>query len=383
MNDKKTLMDYRRAQKLQTPLLLTGALLSGVGTSVSVPLVILGIAIMLFAIVIGVLYYRCPHCGRPLGRIGEGGAYCPHCGKALNAPVEEPVRSITVPAYAKLNLTLDILGKRDDGYHEMQMVMQTVSLHDDVTVTLTDGKGITCRVDGAALPCDERNLAVKAARAFCEAMDYGGGIDIALIKRIPSEAGMAGGSADAAGVLVGLNVLYGAKLSMSELCALGAKIGADVPFALMGGTCRVQGVGDVMKALPPCPDCWFTVVMPDYGVSTPEAFAAYDKVGSSTHPDCEAQEKAIRAEDLAGVCAAAGNALEECSGARDNEAIKTALKENGAVTALMTGSGAAVFGVFRTEAEAKAAADALRARWPQVYTAQPVRGGACPLRHLR
>ena len=185
MNDKKPLMDYRRVQKLQTPLLLTGALLSGVGTSVSVPLVILGIAIMLFAIVIGVLYYRCPHCGRPLGRIGEGGAYCPHCGKALNAPVEEPVRSITVPAYAKLNLTLDILGKRDDGYHEMQMVMQTVSLHDDVTVTLTDGKGITCRVDGAALPCDERNLAVKAARAFCEAMDYGGGIDIALIKRIP------------------------------------------------------------------------------------------------------------------------------------------------------------------------------------------------------
>jgi len=111
MNDKKPLMDYRRVQKLQTPLLLTGALLSGVGTSVSVPLVILGIAIMLFAIVIGVLYYRCPHCGRPLGRIGEGGAYCPHCGKALNAPVEEPVRSITVPAYAKLNLTLDILGK--------------------------------------------------------------------------------------------------------------------------------------------------------------------------------------------------------------------------------------------------------------------------------
>ena len=166
MNDKKPLMDYRRVQKLQTPLLLTGALLSGVGTSVSVPLVILGIAIMLFAIVIGVLYYRCPHCGRPLGRIGEGGAYCPHCGKALDAPVEEPVRSITVPAYAKLNLTLDILGKRDDGYHEMQMVMQTVSLHDDVTVTLTDGKGITCRVDGAALPCDERNFAVKAARAF-------------------------------------------------------------------------------------------------------------------------------------------------------------------------------------------------------------------------
>ena len=144
----------------------------------------------------------------------------------------------------------------------------------------------------------------------------------------------------------------------------------------MGGTCRVQGVGDVMKALPPCPECWFTVVMPDYGVSTPEAFAAYDRVGSSTHPDCEAQEKAIRAESLAGVCAAAGNALEECSGAKDNEAIKAALRAHGAVTALMTGSGAAVFGVFETEQAARAAAEAVKARWTQVYVAQPDKGGA-------
>ena len=138
----------------------------------------------------------------------------------------------------------------------------------------------------------------------------------------------------------------------------------------------MQGVGDVMKALPPCPDCWFTVVMPDYGVSTPEAFAAYDRVGSSRHPDCEAQEAAIRAEDLAAVCAAAGNALEECSGAKDNEAIKEALRQHGAVTALMTGSGAAVFGIFADEAEARTAAAALKTRWPQVYVAQPDKGGA-------
>ena len=188
------------------------------------------------------------------------------------------------------------------------------------------------------------------------------------------------GSADAAAVLVGLNALYGAKLSMSELCALGAGIGADVPFALMGGTCRVQGVGDVIKALPPVPDCWFTVVMPDYGVSTPEAFAAYDTVGSSTHPDCEAQEAAIRAGDLDAVCAAAGNALEECSGAKDNEAIKALLRAHGAVTALMTGSGAAVFGVFRDEAAARAAAAAAKRQWPQVYVAQPDRGGARVIR---
>ncbi|WP_423406492.1 4-(cytidine 5'-diphospho)-2-C-methyl-D-erythritol kinase [Faecalibacterium prausnitzii] len=189
-------------------------------------------------------------------------------------------------------------------------------------------------------------------------------------------AGMAGGSADAAAVLVGLNALYGAHLSMSELCALGAKIGADVPFALMGGTCRVQGVGDFLKALPPVPECWFTVVMPDYGVSTPEAFAAYDRVGSSIHPDCGAQEAAIRAGDLDALCAAAGNALEECSGAKDNEAIKAALCEHGALTALMTGSGAAVFGIFADEAEARTAAAALKTRWPQVYVAQPDKGGA-------
>ena len=187
---------------------------------------------------------------------------------------------------------------------------------------------------------------------------------------------MAGGSADAAAVLGGMNELYGARLSMSELCALGAKIGADVPFALMGGTCRVQGVGDFLKALPPVPECWFTVVMPDYGVSTPEAFAAYDRVGSSVHPDCGAQEAAIRAGDLDALCAAAGNALEECSGAKDTGAIKALLREHGAVTALMTGSGAAVFGVFRDEGAARAAAQAAKRRWKQVYVAQPDRGGA-------
>ena len=143
---------------------------------------------------------------------------------------------------------------------------------------------------------------------------------------------------------------------------------------------QVDGEGerqrDFLKALPPVPECWFTVVMPDYGVSTPEAFAAYDRVGSSIHPDCGAQEAAIRAGDLDALCAAAGNALEECSGAKDTGAIKALLREHGAVTALMTGSGAAVFGVFRDEGAARAAAQAAKRRWKQVYVAQPDRGGA-------
>ncbi|MGN0984412.1 MAG: 4-(cytidine 5'-diphospho)-2-C-methyl-D-erythritol kinase, partial [Gemmiger sp.] len=162
---------------------------------------------------------------------------------------------------------------------------------------------------------------------------------------------------------------------MSELCAIGATLGADVPFALMGGTCRVQGVGDFLKALPPCPDCWFVVAMPSVGVSTPEAFKRYDTMGSPLHPDCEAQEQAIRRGDLAGVCAAAGNALEHCSGAVETPAIRRVLDGHGAVTSLMTGSGAAVFGIFDDGEKAGEAAAALRRDYRQVYLARPTRGG--------
>ena len=281
---------------------------------------------------------------------------------------------VTVLAPAKLNLALDVVGLLPGGYHDLDMTMQAITLYE--RVVLRRSPYLDLRLPGSLVAPNNKNTAIKAALAFFDYTGLLAGVDITIYKNTPVRAGMAGGSADAAAVLVGMNELYGARLSMSELCALGAKIGADVPFALMGGTCRVQGVGDVMKALPPCPDCWFTVVMPDYGVSTPEAFAAYDRVGSSRHPDCEAQEAAIRAEDLAAVCAAAGNALEECSGAKDNEAIKAALCEHGALTALMTGSGAAVFGIFADEAEARTAAAALKTRWPQVYVAQPDKGGA-------
>ena len=256
--------------------------------------------------------------------------------------------------------------------------MQAITLYE--RVVLRRSPYLNLRLPGSLVAPNNKNTAIKAALAFFDYTGLLAGVDITIYKSTPVRAGMAGGSADAAAVLVGMNELYGARLSMSELCALGAKIGADVPFALMGGTCRVQGVGDFLKALPPVPECWFTVVMPDYGVSTPEAFAAYDKVGSSVHPDCEAQEAAIRAGDLDAVCAAAGNALEECSGAKDTAAIKALLKEHGAVTALMTGSGAAVFGVFRDEASAHTAAQAARKRWKQVYLAQPDRGGARVIR---
>ena len=205
----------------------------------------------------------------------------------------ERKNAVTVLAPAKLNLALDVVGLLPNGYHALDMTMQTITLYE--RVMLRRSAGLSLRLPGSLVQPNDKNTAIKAALAFFHYTGLLAGVDITIYKNTPVRAGMAGGSADAAAVLVGLNALYGAKLSMSELCALGAGIGADVPFALMGGTCRVQGVGDLLKALPPVPDCWFTVVMPDYGVSTPEAFAAYDTVGSSIHPDCEAQEKAIRA----------------------------------------------------------------------------------------
>ena len=304
-------------------------------------------------------------------------------------------RSVTVLAPAKLNLSLDVVGTLPNGYHDLDMVMQTIDLYEKIT--LRRSHDLTLNLPGSFVPANDKNTAVKAALAFFAYTGLLAGVDMTIYKRVPVRAGMAGGSADAAGVLVGLNELYGAKLSMSELCAIGAGIGADVPFALMGGTCRVQGVGDFLKALPPVPECWFTVVMPDYGdlmkalppcpdcwfvvampsvgVSTPEAFARYDTMGSPVHPDCEAQEQAIRNNDLPGVCAAAGNALEHCSGADETPAICKTLRAQGAVTAQMTGSGAAVFGIFDRQDAARKAVAALKSSYRQVYLCKPTRGG--------
>lgn len=285
-----------------------------------------------------------------------------------------PLQSVHLLAPAKLNLSLDVVGILPGGYHALDMVMQAVSLYEQVT--LRRSMDLVVRIPGSRIPTGPKNTAYKAALAFFYYTGLLAGADITIRKSVPVRAGMGGGSADAAAVLVGLNTLYGAHLSMTELCALGASVGADVPFALMGGTCRVQGLGDLIKALPPCPDCWFTVIMPGYGISTPAAFAAYDQIGSPTHPDCAAQETAIRSGDLNGLCSAAGNALEVCAGGADTAALKEALTAHGARAALMTGSGAAVFGIFETEDAARQAAAALEAAGRQIYTLRPDRGGA-------
>ncbi len=273
------------------------------------------------------------------------------------------MNSLTVPAYAKLNLTLDILGKRPDGYHELRMVMQTVSLCDDVTVTLCEGDGIACRVTGAELPCDEHNLAVKAARAFCEALDYHGGIDIALTKRIPSEAGMAGGSADAAAVLRALRALTAPALSDGELERIGARVGSDVPFCVRGGTQLAEGRGEQLTILRPAPKLYAAICKPDFPISTPALFQCSDSVELTERPDTAAMLAAIEHGDAAAVCANVKNVFEQVlDGAQRKriEEIKRALLSHGAECAAMTGSGSAVFGLFREEAACEAACCALR-----------------------
>lgn len=284
------------------------------------------------------------------------------------------MQSVTVLAPAKLNLTLDITGLADNGYHLMDMLMQTVALYERVEIRKS--AALTLALPGSSVPAGEHNTATKAAIAFFRETGLLAGADMVVYKKVPVRAGMAGGSADAAAVLVGLNALYGAQLTVAQLCRIGAQIGADVPFAIAGGTARVTGIGDVLQPLAPCPPCWFTVCMPETGVSTPQAFARYDTIGTDAHPDTAAAAAAVQAGDLRALCAAMGNALEYSSESAHNAPICATLRENGALAALMTGSGAAVFGVFDSESAAQAARLALQRRYPDCWVVQPAPLGA-------
>ena len=367
MNDKQPLMDYRNARTVMFALFALGFLVGVVGQNE--PCIAIGTLIIFSGLMVLLIYHRCPHCGRYLGR--EGGlTYCPYCGKALDAPLEAPVRTWSTPADAKLNLTLDILGKRPDGYHEMKMVMQTVSLCDDVTVTLADGSGIRCRVEGADLPCDERNLAVKAARAFCAAMDYDGGIDITLTKRIPSEAGMAGGSADAAAVLRALRDLVSPALTDERLEQIGASVGSDVPFCIRGGTQLAEGRGEKLTVLKSAPKLFAVVCKPDFPISTPALFARMDGVTITDRPDTTAMLTAIERGDADALCANVCNVFEQALEGKQRECIeklKHALLLHGAKAAAMTGSGSVVFGLFSDETACRAACDALQSGSIQTF----------------
>ena len=281
------------------------------------------------------------------------------------------MNTITLPAYAKLNLTLDILGRRPDGYHDLAMVMQSITLHDDVTVTLTDTAGITCRC--GTLPGDDSNLAVKAAKAFFAALGIAPrGLAIDIEKRIPMQAGMAGGSTDAAAVLRALRELLAPELSTQALEKIGEAVGSDVPYCVRGGTVLAEGRGEKLTTLKNAPRFRVVVCKPDFPLSTPALFKRSDAVQVVDRPDTEGMLQAIEDSDALGVSARVFNVFEAvlCAEEREVFTIKERLLSLGAAAAAMTGSGPTVFGLFADENIAKSACDMLKADYAQTYLAE-------------
>lgn len=279
------------------------------------------------------------------------------------------MKNLIVPAPAKLNLSLDVVGTREDGYHLLEMIMQTIDLYD--TLELQAAGAITLACDLPGLPCDERNLAVQAAKAFFEETGLSSGVEIRLKKRIPHGAGMGGGSADAAAVLKGLNQLFGAGLSLQQLCKIGLRLGADVPFCLTGGTVLACGVGEILTPLPPLPACTLLVAKPDEGISTPAAYRAYDACTDVVHPDTTKLVELLKTQNLAEFSARMGNVLEEAVTMPEIGRIRETMLASGALGSRMTGSGSAVFGVFDSEDKARCCEEILRKEFSQVYLCHP------------
>ena len=278
-------------------------------------------------------------------------------------------------AYAKLNLTLDVLAKREDGYHDIKSVMQAISLRDDIEIDIGTGKPWNILCDKEHIPTDESNLAWKAAKLFFETIGKDpDGVEIRITKRIPVEAGLGGGSADAAAVLRALNRHYDMPLSLPALAELGAQVGSDVPFCVLCGTAMVEGRGDRIRRLPDLPDCIFVVCKPDFSVSTPVLYRKLDEKTIGKRPDHQAMESALLAGDLEKVVTSVYNVFDPVVTEEHLELnyIKSVMNSYGAVGMQMTGSGSAVFGICSNFENAAVICNMLKDNYPQVYIAKPV-----------
>jgi 4-diphosphocytidyl-2-C-methyl-D-erythritol kinase len=283
---------------------------------------------------------------------------------------------IEVKAYAKINLMLDIVAQRNDGYHDLFMIMQSVNLYDTVTVSTTNSKDITitCNIDD--IPLDKNNIAYKAATAFFDATKISNrGINIDIVKRIPHAAGMAGGSADGAGVLVALNELTKAGLTEDELCKIGVKIGADVPFCIKGGTLLAQGIGDVLNNVNPLRKCHILIAKPDFGVNTAYAYKQFDKYGKEHTPDKLGMLCAMQSRDLVDIASRMENVFEQFINVPNKVDIKCIMRENGALGVCMSGSGPTVFGIFDDIDKAKSASEKLVGYAKDIVLTTPVSKG--------
>lgn len=278
-------------------------------------------------------------------------------------------------AFAKINLTLDVLGKRDDGYHDLKSVMQAISIRDDIEIDVGTGKPWCLKCDKEGIPTDEHNLAWKAAKIYLDVVKKDpNGLEIRITKRIPSEAGLGGGSADAAAVLRALNRHYGEPLSILALAELGAQVGSDVPFCVVCGTAMVEGRGERLRKLPDMPDCVFVVVKPDFSSSTPALYAKLDEKPIVKHPDNQAMESAILAGDLGRVAENVYNVFDPVVTEDHLELnyIKSICNSYGALTQQMTGSGSAVFAIMPSFEYAAVVCSMLKDNYPQTFIAKPV-----------
>lgn len=281
-------------------------------------------------------------------------------------------KKLTLEAPAKINLLLDIICRLPNGYHSLYMVMQTVDLCDTVEVTLRDDGIITLTCSEPALPTDRKNIAYRAAEKFFEATGINSGADISLTKRIPFEAGLAGGSTDAAAVLKALNELCGTNLSKRELCEIGVKLGADVPFCICGGTMLAQDIGQVLSELPALRDCFIVLVKPDVGVSTKEAFEAFDTAESIRHPDCTVMLHSAANADFDGIVKNVGNVFEQFIEVPQRAEIKAIMRSHGSLACCMSGSGPTIFGIFDTKEKAEKCAVSIPEKLGKAFVTKPI-----------
>ena len=277
-------------------------------------------------------------------------------------------------APSKINLALDILGTRPDGYHDMKMVMQTISLRDNVTVKET-AAGFALHTNGDFIPAGKKTLEQRAAEAFFAATGTPmPGLDVTLEKVTPAYAGLGGGSADVAALLRILREAYAPELPTPELERIGFTVGSDMPFCVRGGTCLAEGRGEVLTDLAPLPECTIVLCKPGFGIPTPMLFARVDGGELTCRPDIGGMVMALAEGDLEGVAARLGNVFEEVLPEEYQEVftIKRRLLELGALNAAMSGSGPTVFGIFRQQETAERAAEVLRETYAQTYLAKPV-----------
>ena len=281
-----------------------------------------------------------------------------------------------VNAAAKINLMLDILGKTENGYHSLYMIMQSVGIYDTITVDKTNSGKITLSCSNNKLPCDDSNIAVKAAKAFFNNTNcINTGVHIDIQKRIPFEAGLAGGSADAAAVILALNSIFETNLTTKQLVKIGLAVGSDVPFCMQGGTMVALDVGGVLAPLPDLPDCFLVLAKPAQGVSTSQAYAQFDTLSDCRHLDKEGMLRAVVDGDINNICSCMGNVFEQFIEVLERVEIKHIMRKNNSIGHCMSGSGPTVFGVFTSEEDAQNCASQLKGTIKDVFVCKPVDSG--------